>query len=87
MDIAQNDWGFPRAHFYGQLKRLVDAGFTGRILWGSDQMIWPRAIDVAIDTIDQAPFLNEAQKRDILFNNAARFLRLTPEQTSKWGAR
>jgi hypothetical protein len=31
-----------------------------------------------IDTIEQAPFLSEAQKRDTPFNNAARFLRLTP---------
>ena len=27
-----------------------------------------------------APFLDEAQKRDILYNNAARFLRLSAEQ-------
>jgi predicted TIM-barrel fold metal-dependent hydrolase len=26
--------------------------------------------------IEEAPFLNSAQKRDILYNNAARFLRL-----------
>jgi predicted TIM-barrel fold metal-dependent hydrolase len=74
VDLAQNDWGFPRAHFYSQLKRLMDAGFGKRILWGSDQMVWPRAIDVAIETIDKAPFLTAAQKRDIFYNNAARFL-------------
>lgn len=77
VDVAQNDWGFPRAHFYSHLRRLVDAGFGKRILFGSDQMIWPRTIDVAIDTIEQAPFLTAAQKRDILFENAARFLRLS----------
>jgi len=87
VDVAQNNWGFPRAHFYSQLRRFIDAGFGKRILWGSDQMIWPRAIDVAVDTIEKAPFLSEAQKRDIFFNNAARFLRLTPEQIAKWGGR
>ncbi|HUQ10918.1 MAG TPA: amidohydrolase family protein [Steroidobacteraceae bacterium] len=76
VDVAQNDWGFPRAHFYSQLRRLVDAGFGKRILWGSDQMIWPHAIDVAIDTIEKAPFLSQAQKRDIFYHNAVRFLRL-----------
>jgi uncharacterized protein len=76
IDVAQNDWGFPRAHFYGQLKRFVDAGFVKRILFGSDQMIWPGSIDVAIDTIEKTPFLSAAQKRDIFFNNAQRFLRL-----------
>ncbi len=87
VDIAQNDWGFPRAHFYSQLRRLVDAGFAKRILWGSDQMIWPRAIEVAMDTIEKAPFLSAEQKRDIFFNNAARFLRLTPQEIASWGRR
>jgi predicted TIM-barrel fold metal-dependent hydrolase len=86
VDVAQNDWGFPRAHFYSQLQRLVDAGFGRRILFGSDQMIWPRAIDVAIDTIERAPFLTDAQKRDILFENAARFLRLPPATIARMKA-
>jgi predicted TIM-barrel fold metal-dependent hydrolase len=83
VDVAQNDWGFPRAHFYGQLKRLVDAGFGKRILFGSDQMVWPHTIAVAIDTIEQAPFLSAEQKRDIFYNNAARFLRLRPEESER----
>ena len=77
VDVAQNNWGFPRAHFYSQLKRLIDAGFEKRILFGSDQMIWPETIRIAIETIDQAPFLSEQQKRDIFYDNAARFLRLS----------
>jgi predicted TIM-barrel fold metal-dependent hydrolase len=80
VDIAQNDWGFPRAHFYSQLERLVNAGFGKRILWGSDQMVWPQSIAVAIDTIEKAPFLSAAQKRDIFYENAARFLRITPAE-------
>ena len=28
VDVAENDRGFPRPHFYAQLKRLVDAGFA-----------------------------------------------------------
>jgi predicted TIM-barrel fold metal-dependent hydrolase len=77
VDVAQNDWGFPRAHFYSQLKRLIDAGFEKRIMFGSDQMIWPQTIVVAIKTIQEAPFLDAKQKRDIFYNNAARFLRLS----------
>jgi predicted TIM-barrel fold metal-dependent hydrolase len=83
VDIAQNDWGFPRAHFYSQLKRLIDAGFEERILFGSDQMIWPKTIEVAIRTIQNAPFLSEKQKRDIFYNNAARFLRFTDEERAR----
>jgi len=76
VDVADNDWGFPRQHFYSQLRRLMDAGFGKRILFGSDQMIWPHTIELAIQTIDQADFLTEEQKRDIFYNNAAHFLRL-----------
>ncbi len=83
VDVAQNNWGFPRAHFYSQLRRLIDAGFAKRIMWGSDQLIWPEAIPVAIETIEQAPFLTEQQKRDIFYNNAARFLRLTPPEIAR----
>lgn len=76
VDIAQNNWGFPRAHFHAQLRKLVDAGFGTRILWGSDQMIWPETIRIAMETVESAGFLTAEQKRDIFYNNAARFLRL-----------
>jgi len=80
VDIAQNNWGFPRAHFYRQLRMLVEAGFAKRIMFGSDQMIWPETIRIAVETIEQADFLSERQKRDIFYNNAARFLRLSEQQ-------
>ncbi len=83
IDVAQNNWGFPRAHFYDQLKRFVDAGFSKRILFGSDQMIWPDAIPIAIETIEKAPFLTKEQKRDIFYNNAARFLRFSEEDIAR----
>ena len=35
------------------------------------------AVDAVIRSIETAPFLSESQKRDILYNNAARFLRLS----------
>jgi uncharacterized protein len=83
VDIAGNNWAQPRPHFYSQLARLVDAGFSKRIMWGSDQMVWPRAIEVAIDTIQGAPFLTEEQKRDIFYNNAARFLRFSEKEIAR----
>ncbi|HVF15775.1 MAG TPA: amidohydrolase family protein [Steroidobacteraceae bacterium] len=69
------------AHIH--LRRLVDAGYGKRIMFGSDQMVWPQAIEVAIESITQAPFLSEEQKRDILYSNAARFLRLTPAEIAR----
>ena len=59
---------------------LVNAGFCKRIMFGSDNMVWPQAIEIGIDAINKAPFLTVGQKRDILFNNAARFLRLTEKE-------
>jgi predicted TIM-barrel fold metal-dependent hydrolase len=70
----------PRKAFYSFLKKLVDAGFGKRILFGSDQMSWPETIGRSIDVINEAPFLSEEEKRDILFNNAARFLRLSDQE-------
>ncbi|MBA2770824.1 MAG: amidohydrolase family protein [Sphingomonas sp.] len=83
VDIGANVWNMPRAQFYDQLKRMVDAGFSKHIMFGSDQTIWPQGIGLAIRTIEEAPFLTAEQKRDILYNNAARFLRLTKEQIAE----
>ncbi|HVM23610.1 MAG TPA: amidohydrolase family protein [Sphingomicrobium sp.] len=70
----------PRPAFYAFLKEIVDAGYGDRILFGSDQMIWPGVISRAVQAIEEAPFLTREQKRDIFYNNAARFLRL-PQAT------
>jgi predicted TIM-barrel fold metal-dependent hydrolase len=43
-------------------------------------MVWPDTIELAIQSIESADFLTQDQKRDIFFDNAARFLRLTPAQ-------
>lgn len=77
VDISGIDWLLPQKEFYVYLRRLVDAGFGERIMFGSDQMVWPEAIDVALDNLQRAPFLSDQQRRDILYNNAARFLRFT----------
>lgn len=66
-----------RPAFYRFLGRLVEAGFTDRIMFGSDQMVWPGLIDAAVRSLQDAPSLTAQQKRDIFYNNAARFLRLT----------
>jgi hypothetical protein len=62
---------------------MVEAGFEKRIMFGSDQMAWPETIAKAIESIENAPFLSDSQKQDILYNNAARFLRLTKEEIER----
>lgn len=73
----------PRAEFYRYLRRIVEAGFGKRVMFGSDQVIWPGMIERAVAVIEQAPFLSEEQRRDIFYNNAARFLRLTDEEIAE----
>lgn len=66
----------PREEYYAVLKDLVVAGFSDRILFGSDQMNWPGLIEEGINAINEAPFLTHEQKKAILHDNAVRFLRL-----------
>lgn len=83
VDLGLISFALPRAEFYRYLQRLVEGGFGQRVMFGSDQMIWPDAIEVAIEAIASAPFLDEEQKRDIFYNNAARFLRLSEEEIAR----
>ena len=79
VDLGVINWYLPKTEFYTYLQRLVDAGFGKRIMFGSDQMVWPGAIGRAIETVEAAPFLSEEQHRDIMCRNAMRFLRLAVE--------
>lgn len=83
IDLGGIQWTYPREYFYQQLKQFIDAGFGKRVMFGSDQMVWPGLIEHSINIIDEAPFLNETQKRDIFYNNAARFLRLSEQEIAK----
>ena len=78
VDISMLDWYLPREEFHRYSRPVVEAGFAKRIMFGSDEMIWPDAIKLAIDGVISADFLSPKQKRDILYNNAARFLCFDP---------
>lgn len=80
VDISLICWQMPRSVFHQYLKGLVDYGFSKRIMFGSDQVSWPQAIDVGIEGVRSASFLSDEQKRDIFYNNAARFLRIQGQQ-------
>ncbi len=83
VDLASIIYTEPRPAFYRFLQEIVEAGYGDRIMFGSDQMIWPGVIEPSIKAIEDAPFLSAAQKRDIFYNNAARFLRLTEEEKAR----
>ena len=71
------DWYLPRKEFQQYLKRLVEACFCSRNIFGYYQTTWPQMIEVAIESINSAEFLSPRQKPDVRYNNAARFLRLS----------
>lgn len=83
VDISVIVFLLPRPEFYRYLKTIVEAGFGKRVMFGSDQMVWPGVIERAVKVIEDAPFLKEEQKRDIFYNNAARFLRLSDEEIAR----
>jgi predicted TIM-barrel fold metal-dependent hydrolase len=75
-DLATINWIIPREEFHAYLRELIVAGFGKRLLFGSDQMVWPEAIGMAVEGIESAAFLTEEERRDIFYNNAVRFLGL-----------
>jgi predicted TIM-barrel fold metal-dependent hydrolase len=78
LDVAVINWTQPRKEFHRYLRGLVEAGYGKRIMFGSDQMVWPEAIEMAVAAIQSADYLTPEQKGDIFYHNAARFLRLEP---------
>jgi uncharacterized protein len=79
VDVGVIGWSQPRSEFHRFLRGLVEAGYGKRVLFGSDQMVWPDRIEKTVEAIEQADFLTTQQKDDIFYNNAVRFLRLEPK--------
>jgi hypothetical protein len=71
VDVAVINWALSEVEFHNHLRRLVDAGFSDRIMFGSDNMMWSESFQVAVDRIASAPFLTANQRRGILCENAA----------------
>jgi len=76
VDVAGLIWSYPLIEVNRYIQRLVEAGFEDRVMFGTDQLLWPKLMAYSITIIQNADYLTPQQKRDILYNNAARFLRL-----------
>ncbi len=79
VDISAISWALPEAELHAYLRSLVDAGFGDRIMFGSDQMVWPQTIGIAIESVNSSD-LSLKQKAAILYENAARFLELSEDE-------
>ena len=77
-DLAVMLWVEPNTQRYIKefLRNAKEAGYLNRVMFGSDQMIWPYAIEKSIRFLKSLTFLTKQDKEDILYNNAAKFLRL-----------
>ncbi len=73
--------GYRDSDIWPYIQSFVDAGFEDRILYGTDQMVWPDLVGIGIDRVWKAPGLTRAQKRKFLYENAAHFLRIDPAHT------
>jgi uncharacterized protein len=80
VDVAGLIWSYPIKEVNRYIERLVDGGFEDRVMFGTDQLVWPKLMAYSISIIQNADYLTPQQKRDILYNNAARFLRMDTAQ-------
>jgi len=76
VDVAGLIWSYPIKEVNHYIQRLVEGGFEDRVMFGTDQLLWPKLMSYSISVIQNAEYLTPEEKRDILYNNAARFLRL-----------
>lgn len=58
------------------LKLAQTAGVMDKVMYGSDQMVWPGGISRSIDYLNSLDFLSQEEKHLILFENARRFFKL-----------
>ena len=79
VDISGINWVLPEAELHAYLTSLVAAGYGDRIMFGSDQMVWPQTIGIAIDSVNSSD-LSLEQKAAIFYDNAARFLELSDDE-------
>lgn len=67
----------PKIFWERNVKKLYEEGLGDRLMFASDYF---GTVKENIEIIYSLDWLTEEQKRDVFYNNAARFLDLTPEQ-------
>ncbi len=75
-DLGVALWLHPLTKDHGTkfLKSAKEQDFLDRVMFGSDQMVWPEAITSSIDFLNAMDFLIKDEKEMILYRNAKRFL-------------
>jgi len=76
IDIAVLLWAEPLVKNYAVrlLKLAKEAQVLDRVMFGSDQMVWPGAISRSVEFLNSMDFLTKEEKQMILYDNAKKFL-------------
>jgi predicted TIM-barrel fold metal-dependent hydrolase len=70
------DYAYLESDFYPYLTRFIGCGLERRVMFGSDNMVWPDAIPITVERLQEARFLTARQKNLIAHDNIAHFLRI-----------
>ncbi len=78
IDLGVLLWVDPIVNDYAirLLKLAKNARVLDRVMFGSDQMVWPEAISKSIEFLNSMDFLTEEEKKMILYENAKTFLNI-----------
>jgi predicted TIM-barrel fold metal-dependent hydrolase len=76
LDTATVNWILEKQLFNRMLEEAVDTVGSDRILFGTDQMVWPQMITPTVESIRDVPLLSDQDKRNILGENARRMLKI-----------
>ncbi|NBC03449.1 MAG: amidohydrolase family protein [Bacteroidetes bacterium] len=88
VDIAVLNWVPDATPFLSPFLKLAkEYNVLDRVMFGTDQMRWPEAINMAIENIQGLDFLTLDEKKGIFYSNAARFLNLNEETIAKHHAK
>ncbi|TRO65506.1 amidohydrolase family protein [Christiangramia sabulilitoris] len=77
-DLGVEMWLHPMTKDFAVkfLKSAQNYGFLDRVMFGSDQMVWPEAITNSIDFLNDLDFLTSEEKDMIFYKNARKFLEI-----------
>ncbi|MGB5417812.1 amidohydrolase family protein [Algibacter sp.] len=78
IDLGVLLWVDPIVNDYAirLLKLAKKAEVLDRVMFGSDQMVWPEAITKSVEFLNSLEFLTEEERKMILYQNAKTFLKL-----------
>ena len=74
LDLSITNGAMPVEQYESALRRLIDAGFGDRIMFGSDNL----PVAPILERLRGFAWLSDAQRQAILSGNASRFFRLKP---------